>query len=84
MANFLKQVIERGGGEEISKFATGSLNAKRIEYALSLAQPELNVGAEELDQNPWLLNFANCTLDLRDGQPHDNCREDLITKVIPG
>ena len=83
MANFLKQVIERGGGEEILKFAKGSLNAKRIEYALSLAQPELAVGTEELDRNPWFLNFENCTLDLRDGQPHGHSREDLITKLIP-
>ena len=82
MVAFLQQAIEHNK-EEVIKFAHGSLNAKRIEYALSLAQPELAVGAEELDQNPWLLNFDNCTLDLRDGQPHNHCREDLITKLIP-
>jgi putative DNA primase/helicase len=82
MATFLKQAIERSN-EEVAKFARNSLNAKRIADALSLAQPELNVGAEELDQNPWLLNLDNCTVDLRDGEPHGHSREDLITKLIP-
>jgi putative DNA primase/helicase len=38
---------------------------------------------EELDKSPWLLNFANCTLDLHDGQPHGHRREDLLTKLVP-
>jgi putative DNA primase/helicase len=82
MANFLKQTIERGD-EKMQDFARASLNAKRIEYALSLAQPELAIGADELDKDPWMLNFDNCTIDLRDGQPHGHRREDLITKLIP-
>jgi putative DNA primase/helicase len=82
MANFLNEALERGT-DEMVKFAKNSLNAKRIEYALSLAQPELAVGVEELDKDPWLLNFANCTLDLRDGQPHGHSREDFITKLLP-
>jgi putative DNA primase/helicase len=82
MATFLKQALERGNEDQM-KFAGGSLNAKRIEYALSLAQPELAIGAEELDQKPWLLNFLNATVDLRDGQTHGHCREDLLTKLVP-
>jgi putative DNA primase/helicase len=82
MTAFLKQAIE-DGNEDMVKFAKTSLNAKRIEYALSLAQPELNVGTEELDQKPWLLNFANVTLDLRDGQSHAHSRDDLLTKLVP-
>jgi putative DNA primase/helicase len=82
MGTFSKQALDHGN-EDIVKFAINSRNAKRIEYALSLAQPELAVGVEELDTNPWLLNFANCTLDLRDGQPHGHSREDFITKLVP-
>jgi putative DNA primase/helicase len=83
MATFFKQAIEHGGSEDLVKFAKGSLNAKRIEYALSLAQPELAVGPEELDQNVWFFNLQNCTLDLRDGSPHGHDRKDLITKLTP-
>jgi putative DNA primase/helicase len=82
MTMFLKQAIERGNDDQM-KFAKSSLNAKRIEYALSLAQPELSVGAEDLDQKPWFLNFLNATVDLRDGQPHGHSREDLLTKLVP-
>jgi putative DNA primase/helicase len=82
MATFIRQAIECGN-EDIAKFARSSLNAKRIEYALSLAQPELAIGAEELDQKSWFLNFLNATVDLRDGQTHGHCREDLLTKLVP-
>jgi putative DNA primase/helicase len=82
MTAFLKQAVERGN-EDLSKFAKYSLNATPIASALSLAQPELAVCAEELDQDPWLLNFTNGTLDLRDGQLHGHSREDLITKLVP-
>jgi putative DNA primase/helicase len=82
MATFLKQALEVGS-DDLVKFAQGSLNAKRIEYALSLAQPELAVGPEELDQHPWLLNLPNGTLDLRDGHVHGHQREELLTKLAP-
>jgi putative DNA primase/helicase len=82
MATFIRQAIECGN-EDVAKFARSSLNAKRIEYALSLAQPELTVGPEDLDQHAWFLNFDNCTIDLRDGQTHNHTREDLLTKLIP-
>jgi putative DNA primase/helicase len=73
----------RKGDEAKEKFARASLNAKRLEYALSLAQPSLAAESIEFDKNPWLLNFQNGTLDLRDGSFRSHLREDLITKVIP-
>jgi putative DNA primase/helicase len=82
MAAFLKAAIERAD-EAIERFAKRSLNAKPLEYALSLAQPDLVVMASEFDRDPWLLNFQNGTLDLRDSSFGSQRREDWITKMIP-
>src|SRR5215471_17026688 len=40
MVKFLTQATQRGD-DAMENFAKNSLNAKRLEYALSLAQPEL-------------------------------------------
>jgi putative DNA primase/helicase len=82
MVAFLAQTIRRGD-VEMEKFALRSLNAKRLEYALSLAQPELAVLSADLDRDPWLLNFQNTTVDLRDSSCRSHAREDLITKMVP-
>ena len=67
----------------ISKHAVASQKRERIQAAIALARPELAVRAEDLDADPWLLNFENGTIDLRTGrlQPHDP--GDLITKLAP-
>ena len=81
MLEFLRQAMEiKNNATE--KFAGGSLDNRRITNALSLAECEIYVKPAELDQNPYLLNFLNGTVDLRNGQlqPHD--RKDLITKLI--
>jgi putative DNA primase/helicase len=82
MLAFLKQAI-RCGDEAKERFAKTSLNAKRLEYALSLAQPELAVLSADLDRDPWLLNFQNGTLDLRDSSFRSHDRADYITKMVP-
>jgi putative DNA primase/helicase len=82
MVRFLRQAIETVN-EGMEKFARQSLNAGRIEAGISLAQPELPIAPSELDQNAWLLNFQNCTLDLRTGEPHGHRREDFVTKLVP-
>ena len=46
------------------------------------AQPGIAVAANGLDVDPWLVNVANGTIDLRTGfRPHD--RRDLLTKLAP-
>jgi putative DNA primase/helicase len=82
MVKFLKAAIQRGD-EAMEKFALASLNAKRLEYAVSLLQPEVAILLNELDRDPWLLNFQNGTLDLRDSSFRPHTREDYITKMIP-
>jgi putative DNA primase/helicase len=62
-----------------------SLSAPRLKSMVELAtsEPGIPVLPHELDQDPWLSNCLNGTLNLktRELQPHR--REDLITKLAP-
>ena len=65
------------------KFASESAKLPRIMAMLTLAGPELPVGTDEFDQNEWLLNCANGTVDLRTGERREHRREDFITRLCP-
>ena len=62
-----------------------SLNASRLDAMVKVAQSwqGIPVQPEDLDQNPWLLNCLNGTLDLQTGELRSHQREDLITKCLP-
>jgi len=80
--NEAKRVI----GETQSRmlaWATTSQRRERLTAMAALAQPELGVGPDQLDADPWLLNCLNGTIDLRTAvlRPHDP--GDLITKLAP-
>jgi putative DNA primase/helicase len=81
MLEFLRQGIETRN-EPAEKFARQSLDAKRISSTLSMAECEIFVTPDQLDQYPYLLNFPNGTVDLRGGElaPHE--REHYITKLV--
>lgn len=64
----------------------GSSEAEnRLRGALALAETESGVvvDASLLDANPWLLNVANGTVDLRTGKLRGHRRDDLLTKLAP-
>ena len=69
--------------ERMKKWASRSCSKGLIQSMLSLAESRLGVRHTELDQNRWLLNFKNGTLDLRSGTLHPHQRNDWITKLIP-
>lgn len=69
--------------EEELRFAVQSAKLPRIQAMLTLAGPEMPVGADEFDRNEWLFNCANGTVDLRTGQRREHRRGDLITKFCP-
>lgn len=50
---------------------------------LSKSNPSIAVKHDELDANPWLLNVANGTVDLRTAELRPHNRSDLITKLAP-
>jgi putative DNA primase/helicase len=82
MLEFLRQAIDRGGGEKTEKFARASLDARRIGNTLSMAECEIYVRPADLDTDPYALNFLNGTVDLRTGEIREHRRSDFITKLV--
>lgn len=66
----------------IGKWAARSESRQARTAALALAAPMVAVHPDELDADPWLLNCANGTVDLRTGdlRPHDPA--DRITRLV--
>ncbi len=55
------QAAKQGHKEKI-RFAAESLNSSRITNMMREAQPNATIKIEQLDANPWLINFRNGTL----------------------
>jgi putative DNA primase/helicase len=51
--------------------------------ALARSHPGIPVTLEEFDRDPWLLNVANGTIDLRTGKLRPHNPKDMITKRCP-
>ena len=69
--------------QEISKHARKSESSYNVNAMITLAESEVPVRAEELDQDPWLFNCQNGTLNLKTGILSPHRREDYITKLAP-
>ena len=71
----------RGG--EVFKHVCETAQLSRLNAMVTLAATELPIRLNELDQDVWLLNCKNGTLDLKTGElkPHD--RTQGITKLCP-
>jgi putative DNA primase/helicase len=82
MLEFARQALT-SGAETASKYAGGCLNSQRITAAMREAEPHLIVTVDQLDREPYLLNFKNGTVDLRTGEIQTHKPEDLITKLVP-
>jgi putative DNA primase/helicase len=50
---------------------------------LAASELDFQVQPSRLDADPWLLNVANGTLDLRTGKLRSHRRSDLITRLAP-
>ena len=61
-----------------------SLNTARLKAAVEQAQSweGISIAPEAFDTDPWLLNCANGTLDLRTGELRDHRSSDLMTKCL--
>ncbi len=71
--------------EKIAQHAHRSESDARLKAMIALARTEAEVIVKqsELDADPWLLNVANGTLNLKTGELLPHRREDLLTKRIP-
>ncbi len=71
--------------ERLFKFAKKSESNSAVNnlIARTKAEPGVAITTRHLDRDPWALNVANGTLDLRTAEirPHDPT--DLMTKVVP-
>jgi putative DNA primase/helicase len=62
-------------------WARRTQNAPGLAAMLRTAQCQRSVRPQEFDPDPWLLNVANGTLDLKTGQLREHRRDDMITKI---
>jgi putative DNA primase/helicase len=78
-------IDDKSRRRELAQHAMRSESESRIQSMLSLARSEegIPVLPEDLDQDSWLLNCANGTIDLKNGNIREHRREDLITKGVP-
>jgi len=67
--------------DNLMRWAKASESSNRIEAILKRAQCHLFAAAESMDSDPWALNCANGTLDLRTGKLQAARPQDLITKM---
>lgn len=67
--------------QRLLKWHEQSQNASRIEAATKLLETRLVVRLSALDRDPWLLNVANGTLDLRTAELHPHRQADLMTQI---
>jgi putative DNA primase/helicase len=69
--------------KRIAGWARSSASAQRLRAMVDLARsdPSLLVSADSLDADPFLLNVANGTVDLRTGTLRPHSPADLITKI---
>ena len=68
---------------DIEKHAMQSESARRRKALIEVASwiPELNIKTDELDNDPWLLNVQNGTIDLRSGEFREHRQGDMITRI---
>lgn len=61
---------------------TTSQNQGKLEAVAKGLERRLTVRMAELDANPWALNCANGTVDLRTGDLRPHERDDLLTQLV--
>lgn len=77
------QEADSGKRTALTRFYSKSCNVERIKAALTLAQPLLSVRQTDFDQNHFLLNCRNGTVDLKTGVLRPHSSADRITKLVP-
>ncbi len=70
---------------KLAKWACASASGARLQAMVALAETEraVIVAVDELDDDPWLFNVQNGTIDLRSGELREHRREDHLTKLAP-
>ena len=69
----------------LAKWAMQSESASHLAAIVTIAQNigDVRIETSQLDVDPYLLNVANGTLDLRTTTLHDHNRQDHLTRISP-
>jgi putative DNA primase/helicase len=65
------------------KWHEQSLNWPRISACEHVLRTPLAIRLDQVERDPWRLNLANGTLDLRTAELHPHDRADMITQACP-
>ena len=76
------KALDSSERKAIGNWAKSSESDYRIKGMLSLAQPDLAIRSEELDKDPYLLNVANGTINLKTGKLQPHKKENYLTKIV--
>lgn len=78
-----RQLSEDPGIRVRGEAAALERRAGRLRAMIELARSDLPIRPTELDQDPWVLNVRNGTIDLRTGAARPHSPADHITKLAP-
>jgi P4 family phage/plasmid primase-like protien len=84
LAKKMTKEMMKSQNEELLKHAKDSQNKYRLAAMVELAKSEegIEISTSELDNNGYLLNCDNCTIDLRTGEPLPHNKEHYLTRII--
>jgi putative DNA primase/helicase len=72
---------QKTAAEAMHKHATASQFAARLRAMVDIGRSAVAARPDAFDADPWLLNTAGGTVDLRSGELRPSVREDLLTKL---
>ena len=76
--------LEANDEGKMLKWASGCLSKQRLDAMIALAKDikGVAIAPSQLDNQPWLLNVANGTIDLTTGELCGFNRDDRLTKIV--
>jgi P4 family phage/plasmid primase-like protien len=69
--------------DQILEWGVSSANISRMRAMVALAASELPILVSDMNQDSWMLNCQNGTVDLRTGELKPHRRSQCITKLCP-
>ncbi|MBI4595133.1 MAG: hypothetical protein HY730_02015 [Candidatus Tectomicrobia bacterium] len=85
MYSEVKCIEDKEDRKEFIKHVMSCESERKLKSMVSLAQSESRIPIlpGELDQDSWLLNCLNGTINLKTGELQPHNREDMLTKLAP-
>ena len=83
-AKLIRTEAWKSGSKDFIAHAKHSCSRNGVDAMLSMAESEerIRMNPDQFDRDPWLLNVANGTIDLRTSVLREHRRKDYITKLV--